>query len=168
MRYLKLAGVAVAVAVLSFIFLPKTGASVWDEATTFTFNQPVEIPGMVLPTGTYVFRILDLGTGDRNLVQVLDKNEKHVYGTFRTIEEQQLGGHEAIRFAERPAGSPPAIAAWFPYFAGSNTDFNNDVDSGMVSTVGGVNETIIEHQYASGHAFIYPKGKAPELSAAKR
>ena len=30
-----------------------------DSRTEFTFNQPVELPGVTLPPGTYIFRFAD-------------------------------------------------------------------------------------------------------------
>jgi hypothetical protein len=37
------------------IMLPSARAGVYDRATKLTFNQPVQIPGRVLPAGTYWF-----------------------------------------------------------------------------------------------------------------
>ena len=34
-----------------------------DARTEFTFNQPVELPGVTLPPGTYIFRFVDATTG---------------------------------------------------------------------------------------------------------
>ena len=30
-----------------------------DRRTLFTFNQPIALPGMTLPAGTYTFRLAD-------------------------------------------------------------------------------------------------------------
>ncbi len=43
-----------------------------------TFNKPVEIPGMVLGPGTYVFKLLD-SPADRNVVQIFNADESHLY-----------------------------------------------------------------------------------------
>ena len=40
-----------------------------DSRTEFTFNQPVELPGVTLPPGTYIFRFADATTG-RKVMQV--------------------------------------------------------------------------------------------------
>ena len=41
-----------------------------DQATTITFSQPIQIPGQVLPAGTYLFK---LASGDDlNVVQIFN------------------------------------------------------------------------------------------------
>ena len=56
-----------------------------DSRTEFTFNTPVELPGVTLPPGTYVFRFADATTG-RKVMQVLAKDASNkTYGLFLTI-----------------------------------------------------------------------------------
>lgn len=45
-----------------------------DNKTVLTFSQPVEIPGHVLPAGTYTFKLADSLT-DRHIVQVFNADE---------------------------------------------------------------------------------------------
>jgi LPXTG-motif cell wall-anchored protein len=110
-------------------------ADEWDQRTVFTFSGPVEIPGQVLGAGTYVFKLADSST-DRNIVQVFNKNEKHLYGTFLAIPDARLqpAGKPIITFDETPAGSPEAVRAWF--YPGENY----------------------------GHQFVYPKPRAVALA----
>ena len=112
-------------------------ADEWDQRTTFTFSGPVEIPGQVLPAGTYVFKLAD-SSSNRNIVQVYSKNEKHLFGTFLAIPDYRLApaGRPIITFDETPAGSPEAVRAWF--YPGENY----------------------------GHQFVYPKPKAVALAKA--
>ena len=43
---------------LTFTFmLPVVHADDWNQATRFTFNQPVQVPGHILPAGTYFLPI---------------------------------------------------------------------------------------------------------------
>jgi hypothetical protein len=50
-----------------------------DEGTWMTFDQPVDVPGMTLPPGTYWFRILDnKNEAVRNVVQVYDSDKEHI------------------------------------------------------------------------------------------
>jgi len=58
---------------------PRASADEWDQKTIFTFSGPVEIPGQVLTAGTYVFKLAD-SQSDRNIVQVYNKEETHLYG----------------------------------------------------------------------------------------
>lgn len=112
-------------------------ADEWNQKTIFTFSGPVEIPGRILDAGTYVFKLMD-SPSDRNIVQVFNKNENHLYGTFLAVPDYRLkpAGKAIITFDERPAGSPEAVRAWF--YPGENY----------------------------GHQFVYPKAKAVELAKA--
>jgi hypothetical protein len=112
-------------------------ADQWDQKTVFTFSGPVEIPGQVLEAGTYVFKLAD-SASDRNIVQVFNKDENHLIGTFLAIPDYRIqpADKPIITFEERPAGSPEAVKAWF--YPGENY----------------------------GHDFVYPKPKAVALAKA--
>ena len=114
---------------------PNMKADAADKRTVFTFSGPVEIPGQVLPAGTYVFKVLT-STGTRSVVQVFSKDERHIIGTFLTIPDYDMKTPDKplIRFEERAAGAPEAIKSWF--YPGDNY----------------------------GNAFVYPKKRAIELA----
>lgn len=133
MTYTKLA--VLACAGLALAMLPSAKADEWNQKTIFTFNAPVEIPGQVLNPGTYVFKLAD-SQSDRNIVQVFNKNETHLYGTFLAIPDYHLQprGKPIITFEERAAGAPEAVRAWF--YPGDNY----------------------------GHEFVYPKARAMALA----
>jgi len=91
-----------------------------DKKTIVTFSQPVEIPGaQVLPAGTYVFKLLD-SSSSRNIVQIFDEAQNHVYATILAIPNSRLQATDktVITFGERAAGKPEAIRAWF--YPGAN------------------------------------------------
>jgi hypothetical protein len=115
--------------------IPVVRADEWDQKTVFTINAPVEIPGQVLLPGTYVFKLAD-SSSDRNIVQVFNKDESHLYGTFLAIPDYRLkpADKPIITFEERPIGTPEAVKAWF--YPGQNY----------------------------GHDFVYPKPKAVALA----
>ena len=46
------------------------GADEWNKKTVLTFSQPVEIPGHVLPAGTYTFKLVD-SMSDRHFASLL-------------------------------------------------------------------------------------------------
>lgn len=89
-------------------------ADAWDKKTIMTFSQPVELPGIVLPAGTYVFKLLD-SPSERHIVQVFDKDETKIYATILAIPNYRLKPAEdtMVRFEERPRGVPDAVKAWF-------------------------------------------------------
>jgi hypothetical protein len=118
---------------------PGVRADEWDQKTVFTFGAPVEVPGQVLLPGTYVFKLAD-SSSDRNIVQVFNKDENHLYGTFLAIPDFRIrpSGKPIITFEERATGSPEAVKAWF--YPGQNY----------------------------GHDFVYPKPKATALAKANK
>jgi hypothetical protein len=82
--------------------------------TEVTFNQPVEIPGMVLLSGDYVVKIPDPVThGD--MVGFYNTDETHLYKLVRTIPAYRLDVSDKTEFAyeERTGGAPMAIKTWF-------------------------------------------------------
>ena len=115
-----------------------TKADEWNNQTVVTFNQSFEIPGVgaqVLPAGTYVFRLLD-SQHDRNIVQILNERQDHVFATILAIPNYRLRttNKTVMTFRERASGQPEAIRAWF--YPG--------------------------HRW--GQEFVYPKARAIELA----
>ena len=95
-------------------FAPAASADEWNKQTVLTFNEPVEIPGRVLPAGTYVFRLAD-GDVDRNMVQIFAEDQQHLIATVTGIPDYRVDptGKTVVTFDQRPAGSPEALHAWF-------------------------------------------------------
>ena len=109
-----------------------------DARTEFTFNQPVELPGVTLPPGTYIFRFVD-GTTGRKVMQVQAKDASNkTYGMFLTInaERPRPSDDAELRFLETPAGQPAAVKTW--WYPGNTI----------------------------GREFIYPKSQARRLAQA--
>jgi hypothetical protein len=86
----------------------------FNKETVVTFNTPVEIPGQVLPAGTYVFKLLD-SESNKNIVQIFNKHETHLFATILAVPDYRLEptGNSVLHFEERAAGAPPAVRAWF-------------------------------------------------------
>ncbi len=93
---------------------PKAKAGEWDRKTVLTFDQPVEIPGVVLPAGKYVFNFLG-STADRNVIEVFSQDEQKLYATIEAIPDYRTNaaGETLIVFEERKASAPRAIKEWF-------------------------------------------------------
>jgi hypothetical protein len=122
-------------AALTMLLAPGARADEWNKKTILTFSGPVQVPGTMLPSGTYVFRLADL-TGNRHVVQIFDKDEKHIYRTILAIPDSRLEATDkpVVLFSERPAGSPQAVKAWF--YPGEKI----------------------------GNEFVYPKGQAMRIA----
>jgi hypothetical protein len=97
------------------IVLPVVRADELNQATKFTFSQPVQIPGHVLPAGTYWFQLAD--TNDRHFVQIF-REDRTVVATLNSVPRKRYGrdAEAAITLANRGATQPQAIVAW--YFVG--------------------------------------------------
>jgi outer membrane protein OmpA-like peptidoglycan-associated protein len=101
------------VAISSSLWPISASADDWNKATRLTFNQPFEIPGMVLPAGTYVFKRVD--SVDPHVIQILNADQTHVYATLETVSDHRRDPSDKtiITFEERQKGSPEAIKSWF-------------------------------------------------------
>jgi hypothetical protein len=117
--------------------LPAAQADISNQRTVLTFSGPVEMPGQILPAGTYIFKLAN-SLSNRNVVQVFSEDEKRVVGTFLAIPHYRLRRSDKtiITFDERAAGSPQAVRAWF--YPGN----------------------------PRGHEFVYPKTEALALAKA--
>jgi LPXTG-motif cell wall-anchored protein len=96
------------------VLSPFAKADEWDKRTVITFNEPVEIPGMVLPAGTYVMKLLD-SPSDRDVVQFFNKTETRIFDTVMTIPtyRETPADHTVITFEERLASAPQAVKDWY-------------------------------------------------------
>jgi hypothetical protein len=134
-----ISGFSIAAATAAFVlFAAPARANQWNELTYFTFSAPVELPGVTLPAGTYMFKHPDVS--DSQVVQVFSQDGQTIYGTFLTIPESRpsLRDQPAVTFEETPAGRPEAIRAWF------------------------------YPDRTTGHEFIYPKDQPTILAQALR
>jgi hypothetical protein len=103
-----------AVTMLSAAVLPSAQADTWNKKTVVTFSQPVEIPGKILPAGTYTFQLLD-SPSDRHIVQVFNADGSQIIATILAINDYRLQptGDTVMKFSERPGDAPDALRAWF-------------------------------------------------------
>ncbi len=108
-----------------------------NKKSVFTFQDPVQVPGTVLPPGTYVFKLAS-SQSDRHIVQIYNQDESQLIATILTIPNSQLepAGSTILMYAQTPPDEPQALEAWF--YPGDNT----------------------------GQQFVYPRRKAAELSSA--
>jgi hypothetical protein len=96
------------------ILLPFARAEQWDKETVVTFGNPVEVPGKVLPAGTYIFKIAN-SQSDRRIVQIFTKDQRRVLATIQAVPDYRLQPTDksVISFEERPSGEPEALHSWF-------------------------------------------------------
>jgi hypothetical protein len=114
-------------------------ADTWNKKTVVTFSQAFEVPGKVLPAGTYTFVLLD-SPSDRHIVQIFNADGSQLITTILAINDYRLrpAGDTVMKFSERPGDSPEALRAWF--YPGDNF----------------------------GQEFVYPKVRAIQLAQATK
>jgi hypothetical protein len=100
--------------VLSLAAPVELQAQTWRRTTYLTFNQPVMLPGVTLPAGTYLFELVDSSSA-AHVVRVTSADRSHHYAMFMTIPRYrtQTSEHNVVAFGETPEGIAPAIKAWF-------------------------------------------------------
>jgi len=79
--------------------------------TIATFDQPVEIPGHVLPAGTYTF--VERGP---SVVQVWDKYQSKLFATLITNaaeQSQYADERQEFEFEKSASDAPKELKAWF-------------------------------------------------------
>src|SRR5438105_7320819 len=83
-----------------------------DQATKISFSQPIQVPGQVLPAGTYLFK---LDTDDLNIVQIFSWDRTHLYATLETnpAEYRQVPGDTTVTLVEQGAGKANVLLKWF-------------------------------------------------------
>lgn len=93
---------------------PVARADIWNKKTIVNFPKPVEVPGAVLQPGKYVLKLVD-SASNRNIVQVANERENHVYTTILAIPNYRLqpADKTVLTFYEMPNGQPEALHAWF-------------------------------------------------------
>lgn len=135
MRFFKAVLVGLTLFLVAGTFLNPARADQWNKKTILTFSQPIEVPGKVLPAGTYTFKLLD-SMSYRHIVQIWNEDGTQLITTILAIPNYRLEPTEdtVIKFRERPGDSPEALRAWF--YPGDNF----------------------------GQEFVYPKTRAIQLA----
>ncbi|MBZ5527603.1 MAG: hypothetical protein LAN71_06860 [Acidobacteriia bacterium] len=139
MRFLKTVSIAIAFSLLVGMFFVSARADQWNKKTILTFNQPIEVPGKVLPAGTYMFKLFD-SASYRHIVQIWNEDGTQLITTVLAIPNYRLEptGENVMKFGEMPGEAPSTLRAWF--YPGDNF----------------------------GQEFVYPKPRAIELAAASK
>jgi len=117
------------------IMLPAARASQEDQATKLTFTKAVQIPGRVLPAGTYWFIAVESNTAPK-IIEVFNSDRSMLYATILTINTERSNptSDTALTFADRGSMQPETLVTWF--YPG----------------------------YTSGHEFVYSNREEHELA----
>jgi hypothetical protein len=106
-----------------------------NQETLISFTAPIEIPGQVLPAGTYRFQLAEPGD-ELQMVRIYNADGTVLYATLQTISTQRsrLADDVVVTLAAPKSGGPNYLVKWF--YRG-NTD---------------------------GHEFVYSKQQEQEIA----
>jgi hypothetical protein len=126
-----------ALAIATLFMATGARADEYTKQTFLTFSGPVQVPGMTLPAGTYMFKLADPESG-RRAIQIWDEKGTKLFTMLLTIPDEQPEAKDdpVVMFSERPSGAAPAVKSWF--YPAERT----------------------------GYEFIYPKDQAMKIAAA--
>jgi len=102
-----------AVALVYGLSAPATAYTL-DRRTLFTFNQPIALPGVTLPAGTYTFQLADPTTGAK-VVQVLNHSGTQTFAMLLSIPAYRAepAKKSEFSFMETASGMPAAVEVWW-------------------------------------------------------
>jgi hypothetical protein len=107
-KMLSILCLALAIAIL----VPVLHADQANQATKVTFSQPVQIPGKVLPAGSYWIQMAR--NGDPDIVQILTEQHELIATLFTiTRERSKPTEQSAVVLANPGDEKAQAIVAWF-------------------------------------------------------
>ena len=110
-----------------------------NQETRVTFSAPIQIPGQILPAGSYIFQLADPNSS-QDVVRIFNADRSVLYATVEMVSTERMNptGDTAITLADRESGKPDVLVTWFYP--------DNTV----------------------GHEFIYPKQLEEEIAQARR
>jgi hypothetical protein len=100
---------------VGFTFMSVTAlADQFDKKTILTTSQAIQVPGKVLPPGTYVIKLLN-SLSNRHIVQIFNEDETEVLTTILAIPNYRLEptGDTHFGFWEVPVGKVVPLKSWF-------------------------------------------------------
>jgi hypothetical protein len=114
------------VVLLGVLATSATGAIADSRRTTyFTFSGAVQLPGVALPAGTYIFEVAN-PDGTSDVVRVLSRDRKQVFlMKFTRFVYRPFSGKldSTLSLGESAAGNPPTVKAWYPQSESRGREF---------------------------------------------
>jgi Protein of unknown function (DUF2911) len=114
MKFSKLSMIAGFIIAFALIFELAAHADEDNQLTTISFSEAVQIPGRILPAGTYQF-VLANGTANRDVAWIFNADRTELFATIQTVPTQRARetSGTSITLAQRPSGKPDALVSWF-------------------------------------------------------
>jgi len=96
-----------------------------DREIRVTLSGPVELPGKILPAGSYVFEVVEPG----KVTRVLGADGKTTYGMFLTVPETRKNISDASVVLQKAPDGIQRIDSWFVQGSSEGSQFVYPVDS---------------------------------------
>lgn len=148
-----------ATALAGVLTVPTLSADPVYKLTEVTFAQPVEIPGMVLPAGTYVLKLLDPYM-DQDIVRFYNPKMDHMYAMVFAVRAFRLEAtnRPLVTLEERAHGAPPAIKKWFA----SGENWGEEFVYGKVHPIAAVEQPPVAPKELQPEQAAVTEAPAPE------
>lgn len=114
MTFSKLSIIAGFMIAFALIFELAAHADEANQSTKLTFSQPVQVPGRILPAGTYEFVLQD-SPANRNIVEILNADGTELLANIQTIPTERTKETDgtSITLAQGLDAQPAALLTWF-------------------------------------------------------
>ena len=106
MKNIKAVFCLLAITLFGATLQPSARADTWSKKTVVTFSQAVEVPGKILPAGTYTFQLLD-SPSDRHIVQIFNADGSQIIATILAINDYRL--KPTGETSRRPRARSPSV-----------------------------------------------------------
>ena len=128
---------AAGIAAAALIATATPAQAQWQNKSTMEFSEPVMVPGHTLQPGTYVFDLMEVKP-TLHTIRIMNEDESKTIAIVQAVPQKRMDmeqGASELKFRNTPAGSAPALKAW--YYPGTRY----------------------------GHEFIYPEDEARKLAS---
>lgn len=125
------------------VVLPRSAnADEWNKRTILTVKEPIQVPGAVLQSGTYIMKLAE-SSSNRHIVQIFNDRENQLETTILAIPNYRLQPTGDTRFAwwEVPAGQPRTLRAWF--YPGDNFGQEFAYPKNTVTQIASINHATV-------------------------
>jgi hypothetical protein len=88
----------------------------FNKTTYFTFSKAVQLPGVSLNAGTYIFEVVNTSS-NAGVVKVTSRDRSKLYLLQITLPVERPRSRDMkarIVLGESSHANPPAVKAWFP------------------------------------------------------
>jgi hypothetical protein len=85
-----------------------------NQSTKISFSEAVQVPGRILPAGTYQF-VLANADVNRDIVWIFNADRTELVATVQTVPTDRAKETDgtSITLAQRSGGQPDALVSWF-------------------------------------------------------